>query len=218
MENGILSRVFLKSLSENEIDNFISILNKNPLPKEKGNKVTIDLTKNVELKDNPLLVNSSSNYWLKPIGVSDDIIPWDRKFDEIDTDLHFSKVRPSGVKKGDILISYAVGHKNILSIYKVKSDIKYTGKKNDRWPYYVVGENLTPFYGSEWNNHGITITNQKKEVLKNGKINITPSGKNSYGSLMRGADKLRITPEFGQFLINKIVRIENELKTKANNV
>jgi HKD family nuclease len=218
LEDGILSRVVLKSLSESEIDDFISVLNKNPLPKEKGNEITVDLTKKIELKDNPLLVKSSANYWLKPIGVSDDIISWDRKFEEIDSDLHFSKLRPRGVKKDDILISYAVGHKNILSIYKVKSDIKYTGNKDDRWPYYIVGENLTPFYGSEWNNQGITISNQKNEVLNSGKFNITPSGKNSFGSLMRGADKLKITPEFGQFLINKIVNIENELKTKANNV
>ncbi len=218
LENGILSKVVLKSLKESEIDDFISVLNKNPLLKEKGNEVTVDLTKKIELKENPLLVKSNINYWLKPIGVSDDIIPWDSKFDEIDSDLHFSKIRPSGVKKDDILISYAVGHKNILSIYKVKSEIKYTGNKNDRWPYYVVGENLTPFYGSEWNKQGITITNQKNEVLKSGSFNITPSGKNSFGSLMRGADKLKITPEFGQFLINKIVKIENELKTKANNV
>ena len=55
-------------------------------------------------------------------------------------------------------------------------------------------------------------------MLKSGSFNITPSGKNSFGSLMRGADKLKITPEFGQFLINKIVKIDNELKTKANNV
>lgn len=218
LENGILSKVFLKPLSESEIDDFINILKNNPLKKEKTDEVSVDLTQKIELKENPLLVKNNINYWLKPIGVSDDIIPWNRKFDEIDSDLHFSKIRPSGVKKDDILISYAVGHKNILSIYKVKSGIKYTGNKNDRWPYYVVGENLTPFYGSEWNKQGITITNQKNEVLKIGSFNITPSGKNSFGSLMRGADKLRITQEFGQFLINKIVRIENELKTKANNV
>lgn len=216
LENGIISKVVLKPLTENEIDKFIDILKNNPLPKEKIDKIKIDLTKNLDFKENPFLINPKVNYWLKPIGVSDNIIPWSRKFDEIDSDLHFSKIKPSGVKKDDILIAYAVGHKNILSIYKVKSELQHTGNDNDRWPYFVVGENLTPFYGSEWNNQNITITNQKNEVLKIGKIKVTPSGKNSFGSLMRGADKLKITPEFGQYLINKIVRIENELKTKAN--
>lgn len=135
------------------------------------------------------------------------------------TYLHFSKTRPSGVKKNDILICYAVGHSNILSIYKVKSEIKSTGIENDRWPYYVVGENLTPYYGQNWNKQDITITNQKNEVKKLGKFLVTPSGaENTYGSLMRGADKLRLTPEFGEYLVNKIGKIDIEIKTKANNV
>ena len=50
-------------------------------------------------------VRSNVNFWLKPIGVSDNLIPWDRVFDEVDSDLHFSKQRPQGVKEGDILIS-----------------------------------------------------------------------------------------------------------------
>ena len=127
------------------------------------------------------------------------------------------RLKPVGVKIDDILISYAVGHKNILSIYRVNSEVKSTGIENDRWPYYVVGENLTPFYGQEWSNYGIGISNLKTEVLNNNLFDITPSGKNSYGSLMRGADKLRVTPEFGQYIIDKIVKIDNEIKTKANN-
>jgi hypothetical protein len=71
---------------------------------------------------------------------------------------------------------------------------------------YVVGENLTPFYGTEWNNYNITIANQKQDALNAGITKLTPSGKNSYGSLMRGADKLKITKYFAGFLINKIVK------------
>jgi hypothetical protein len=105
-----------------------------------------------------------------------------------------------------------VGHLNILSIYRVKSDVKNTGQDSDRWPFYVVGENLTPFYGQNWNSQNITITNQKNEILNKALFDITPSGKNSFGSLMRGADKLKLTPEFGQYLVNKVMRIDNEIK------
>ena len=217
LEENILSRVVLKPLTEKKVDQFLKILKKNPLPKN-TNPIDVDLMGEIPIKKNPLRVNDKINYWLKPIGVSGDPISFDEIFDEIDKDLHFSKLKPVGVKIDDILISYAVEHKNILSIYRVKSEVKSTGKKNDRWPYYVVGENLTPFYGQEWSNYGIGISNQKTEVLENGLFNITPSGKNSYGSLMRGADKLRITPEFGQYLIDKIVKIDTEIKTKANTV
>ena len=216
LESSILSKVVLIPLTESQIDVFIKILEKNPLPKE-NNSIEIDLTASIPIKQNPLSVNNKINYWLKPIGVSGDFISFDQIFDEIDNDLHFSKLRPNGVKINDILITYAVGHKNILSIYRVKSEVKTTDKENDRWPYYVVGENLTPFYGQEWSKFNIGISNQKDEILKNKSFDITPSRKNSYGSLMQGADKLKITPEFGQYLIDKIVKIDTELKTKANN-
>ena len=217
LESSVLSKVVLNPLTESQIDGFLKVLEKNPLPNE-SNPIVVDLTGDLSIKPNPLEVNNKINYWLKPIGVSGDFISYDRIFDEIDSDLHFSKLRPKGVKINDILITYAVGHKNILSIYRVKSGVKNTGIENDRWPYYVIGENLTPFYGQEWSKYNIGISNQKDEVLNNNLFNITPSGKNSYGSLMRGADKLKITPEFGQYLIDKIVKIDNGIKTKANNV
>ena len=82
------------------------------------------------------------------------------------------------------------------SIYRVKSESYKVLKTKERWPYYVEGENLTPYYGEQWQKYNITISELLKEV--NGIFNATPSGKNSYGSLMRGADKLQITPEYGQ--------------------
>lgn len=216
LESSILSKVVLSPLTESQINRFIKILEKNPLPKE-SNPIGVDLTGSLSIKPNPLNVDNNINYWLKPIGVSGDIISADQIFDEIDYDLHFSKLRPKGVKINDILIAYAVGRKNILSIYRVKSEVKTTGLKNDRWPFYVIGENLTPFYGQEWSKYNIGISNQKDEVLNNNLFDITPSGKNSYGSLMRGADKLKITPKFGQYIIDKIVKIDTKIKTKANN-
>ena len=218
LKNGILSKVIMKPLEESDVNKFLEIISNNPKGESNITPSKLDLAKGLKLRNNPFLVRKKINYWLKPIGVSDDLISWERIFDEVDSDLHFSKLKPKGVKEGDILICYAVGHLNILSIYKVKSEVKYTGNENDRWPYYVIGENLTPYYGQNWNSQGITITNQKNEVIDKGEFNVTPSGKNSYGSLMRGADKLRLTTEFGQYLIDKIALIDYEIKTKANNV
>ncbi len=215
LESNVLNKVVLKALSEKQIDDFLDVLKKHPLPK-KEHIIDIDLSKSLTFNSNPLKVPSKVNYWLKPIGVSGDFISFDMIFDEIDSNLHFSKTRPSGVKVNDILIVYAVGHKNIVSIYRVKSNVKSTQIKNDRWPFFVVGENLTPYYGQEWNKYNIGISNQRDEVVNKGLFDVTPSGKNSYGSLMRGADKLRVTPEFGQYLISKIVKIDTEIKTSSN--
>ncbi|SOE21226.1 NgoFVII restriction endonuclease [Spirosomataceae bacterium TFI 002] len=215
LKYGILSRVALEPLQRYHIDNFLSAILQNPIIQSDRTLTSLDLTENIKLKNTPFIPGKNINYWLKPIGVSTDLVPKNKVFDEIDTDLHFSKLKPKGVKEGDILICYAVGHLNIISVYKVKSEVKYTGNENDRWPYFVIGENLTPYYGQSWNQQGITITNQKKQVLEKGEFNVTPSGKNSFGSLMQGADKLRITPEFGQYLIDKIVSIDTVLKAKT---
>jgi HKD family nuclease len=209
------NNVVIEPITEIALTDFESKIKRVPKPQQ-NQKYDLNLIDGLRLKNNPLNISSSINYWLKPIGVSNNIIPRDRIFDEIDSDLHFSDKNPRGVKKGDILITYAVGHKNILSIYRVNSEIKNTGKAHDRWPFYVVGENLTPFYGTEWNNYNITITNQKQDALNGGITKLTPSGKNSYGSLMRGADKLKITKYFADFLINRIVKINDEISTMAN--
>ena len=215
IEEGILGKVVLEPIQRQHIDKFLIEVEKQSAP-PLTNECNLDLTKQIDLKTNPMEINNSFNYWLKPIGVSDDYIPWDTVFDEIDKDLHFSKLKPVGVKVNDILICYAVGYKNILAVYRVNSEVKSTGRKNDRWPYYVIGENLTPYYGQEWNKENITITNQKDEAIKLGKFNVTPSGKNSFGSLMRGADKLKVTPEFGQHVIKKVLEIDNQIKTRLN--
>ncbi len=217
IEKGILSKIVLEPIQSNHIDKFLIEVQKHPTLPPK-NECNLDLTELINLNTNPMEINNSFNYWLKPIGVSDDYIPWDTVFDEIDKDLHFSKLNPVGVKVNDILICYAVGHKNILAVYRVKSEIKSTGKKNDRWPYFVIGENLTPYYGQEWNTNNITITNQKGEAIALGEFKVTPSGKNSFGSLMRGADKLKVTPEFGQYVTKKIIEIDNEIKSRLNNM
>jgi len=177
--------VIFEPITLDKVSEFEKQIDSLPKPESKP-KDDLDLSSKLSIKTNPLHINTNVNYWLKPIGVSDNIIPWDMKFDEIDSDLHFSDKNPRGVKKGDILVAYA------------------------------VGENLTPFYGKDWNQYNITISNQKKEVLDDGLFDITPSGKNSYGSLMRGADKLKITKQFADCLIEKIVKINDEISTMAN--
>jgi len=216
IEHKLIEKIIHKPLTKKIVDDFWEQIKGNPLDSQ-ARKINLDLSSKFELKDNPFKLESKINYWLKPIGTNEENIPRSLVFDEVDLDLHFSKQRPSGIKVNDILIAYAVGHANILSIYRVKSEIK-TDANNDRWPHYVIGENLTPYYGQNWSTQNITISNQKETVLKKKLFDVTPSGKNSYGSLMRGADKLNITKEFGEYLINKIGLIDNKLKSEVDNI
>lgn len=211
IKNGIIDKIKYKKINEEKINSFITEIEKNPKPKIENNPIQLNLSNLFDTIENYFNVDNKTTFWLKPIGVTNDIVSLTRKFDEVDSNLHFSKLKPKGVKKGDILICYAVSHLNILSIYRVNSEIKNTENKDDRWPYYFVGENLTPNYGREWSKHDITITNQKNLILSQNLFNITPSGINSFGSLMRGADKLRLTNEFGSFILNKITKLDDNL-------
>lgn len=177
---------------------------------------SVDLVKSLNLKTNPLNVLETANYWLKPIGSAGNLISLSKKFVNTNEQLHFA-LNPRSIKKGDILITYAVGYKKVLSLYRVSSSVFNTGIIGDRWPHYVSGENLTRFYGNEWNNFNIHITNEKDYFTKTTKLNATPSGKNSYGSLQQGSDKLQITKEFGNYLVNKIVELNKEISFRKNN-
>ena len=154
----------------------------------------------------PKIENDSNvTFWLKPFGDSKNPISKTEKIGKGERGLNFAK-RPKSLKIGDIVICYAVGYQNILSIFKVKSDFKDNG--DDRWRYYVIGENLTPNYGKEWFKHGIKFTDEWNLILSQKLFNLNDS--NSYGCLMRGGCKLKITAEFGNYLYDKIKKIDNE--------
>lgn len=160
------------------------------------------------------------NFWLKPIGVSNNPVSEDRTFDQLTDNLHFSKQRPNGVKPNDILISYGVGTTKILSIYRVtsfptavtKEELAKVGNWLERWPWYVQAENLTPYYGRIWTNHNLHKNGLLQEYLAiNPHDPITAVGGKTLGALNFGKDKLKLAPEFAKFIINKVMVINNQL-------
>jgi|GEM_PF-443546 HKD family nuclease len=154
--------------------------------------------------------------WLKPVGHSEDHIQIGHSFAELNPRLHFSKRRPSSVKMDDILITYGVGVQSILSIYKVDSNPLFITEEDiengydERWPWYVFGENLTPNFGSEWWEHGITLKDLRNEFLsQNPNKPLTYVGGTTFGAFNFKADKLHLDQEFGEWLMNKVWAIEN---------
>jgi HKD family nuclease len=211
---NLFDHIVLQPLTRDLLTSFKNKIALNPLPSGKI-KVKLNLAKQLTLKPNPLNITATADFWLKPIGVTGDIVPWGEPRTDIHEQLHFA-VYPRAVKPGHIILTYAVGHTCFLSVYRVISEIRTTADSDDRWHYYVIGENLTPFYGSEWHQHYLTIGNQKNEALSKKLGNVTPSGKNSFGSFNRGADKLRITVVFANYVIDKMTSINNAIATRVS--
>lgn len=159
-------------------------------------------------------VDKEPLYFLKPIGTSEDpILVEDRHdFSDLHQNLHFSKKKPKGVTKGDIVITTGVGSGSLLSYFKVtgslfevtEEEIKQESWK-ERWPWYMEGQNRSCSFGSSWWEYDI----KRNDVLEEFRqlypdTPVTTSGNFSLGTLNFGNDKVQITKEFGEFLINKI--------------
>lgn len=209
MVNEIYRNVFLEKLDEMRLLEFKKLLDQNPRqkrPKEMG----LNLVKSLAVVPNPLHIAGKTTYWLKPIGVTGNPIKWGESFGQKEHPMHFHE-NPAGVRIGHIIIAYAVEHNNILSVYEVISQTRNTGIAGDRWPFYVIGRNLTPNYGHEWHQHNFTNRDQRTQAITLGKFSVTPSGKDSYGRLNLGGDKLRITMEFANYVIDKLMVINQQI-------
>ncbi|MBU4524130.1 MAG: phospholipase D family protein [Desulfomicrobium sp.] len=158
--------------------------------------------------------NTSPQYFLKPIGHSKSPILLSDQcdFSALHQNLHFSKKKPKGVMKGDIIITTAVGAGSILSYYIVTGGIYHVSKtdiENDpfleRWPWYVEARNMSVEFGKEWWKHDIKRQEILNEYLKKFKdVPVTNAGGFTLGTINRGNDKVKITEEFGKFIISRI--------------
>ncbi len=158
--------------------------------------------------------NTDPKYFLKPVGVSEApiLLKDQRDFSDLHQNLHFSKRKPKGVQKGDILITVAVSAGSLLSYFKVTGGLQEVTEDEilredwkERWPWYMEGRNQSPEFGGQWWLYNIQRTDVLNEFLqKYPGMAVTYAGGTSLGTLNFGSDKVRITKEFGDFLIEKI--------------
>ena len=162
--------------------------------------------------------NTEPQYFLKPVGVTESpiLLEDQRDFSKLFQNLHFSKRKPKGVRKGDILITVAVTAGSLLSYFKVTGGLQEVTASEiqrdpwkERWPWYMEGKNQTTKFGAHWWIHDI----QRKDVFNEflelyPGVPVTSAGGFSLGSLNYGSDKVKITKEFGDFLISKIEEIK----------
>jgi len=213
LESSILKYIEIDNITKTDIYKLVEFTNSylEQKPNTEIREIDLDLSSYLTIN----LTNhfdESVNYWLKPIGVTEHPIETSRKFDEIEFDLHFSKLRPTGVKINDILICYGVGTGKVLSIYKATTlPIKVSEEEIEeedwkkRWPWYIKGENLTIFYGANWPNYNFNIGLLANEYLNQNVSNhILANGSKSLGGLNWGKDKLRLSIGFAKFMIDKV--------------
>ncbi|RCS27251.1 hypothetical protein DUT90_09125 [Polaribacter sp. WD7] len=149
-------------------------------------------------------------FWLKPIGVSENPITENQKFSDLEVELHFA-VNPKAIRVNDIIIAYGIGAKRILTIYKVKTiGAKFTENEQSeewmkRWSYYLTGQNLTPDFGKVWMKKSLYASNLISEYLENNPTEfITHNKSKGLGALNFKKDKIRLESDFASFIMNKI--------------
>ncbi|WP_019229973.1 phospholipase D family protein [Sedimentibacter sp. B4] len=171
-----------------------------------------DASKFMNMK--PSKKSSNVKYFIKPIGSTDK--PYIDKV-VMSTDIYFSKVYPTAVTENDILICYAVGNGRLLGYYQVTSEKALTVPNPDeiRWPHYVESDCLSQLYSDHWWNFELVLGVLEKEFTElYVDKSITNRGGKTLGGLKYGLDKIQLTVEFAQFIINRIDDICNQDNNK----
>ncbi len=149
--------------------------------------------------------NGTLKYYLKPVGTSQNPFIEPMVIKENDY-LGFSK-NPKTMQKGDVLLLHSVGSSSIVGYYVIASDEAVYNKNddNDRWPWKVEAECHSVKFSSTWWNYDFKTKALIDEFLKlNHDKHITVAGGDTLGGLQWGRDRLQITKEFAQFIIDKI--------------
>lgn len=150
-------------------------------------------------------------YWLKPLGRDHKPVPETAFYGETKRKITFSKKgRPTGVKEGDILIAYSIGTMQLISVFVAGNDddrgelTKFLIPGDDKWPYYIWCKNETSQYGASWSKKKLSLHSLRDEFLRcHPTSTVLPSG-NKMNALQWGADHVRTTAEFGEFVVNRM--------------
>jgi hypothetical protein len=159
--------------------------------------------------------------FLKPWGTKDEpVLKSNREtFGGIEDQLDFPKGRPADLRVGDLVVAFGTGSRCVLSVYRVlrppqerAADEQLRDPHAARWPWFVPGQNITPRFGASWWEQDLTIDElgDEYEALHRG-APLTAAGARSFGAFNYGAGRLRLNPEFGEYVLNRLLKIESRL-------
>ncbi|WP_338032561.1 hypothetical protein [Clostridium manihotivorum] len=191
-----------KNLSKEQITSIIKKIDdySNLLEWETEAKVDLKVSEFIEYKNN--ISYSNKRFFLKPLGSAQEPFSTSRSLSSDVENIHFSKRRPASVRVGDILICYAVGSGKLLGLFEVIEEPMNSRIENDRWPWFVKAKNLCVTYSESWYHYENTVSSVQSSFKMD--TAITYVGGKTLGALKRGADKIQLTEEFANHIINII--------------
>jgi hypothetical protein len=81
---------------------------------------------------------------------------------------------------------------------------EFANPGDERWPNYIWCKNLSPEYGLRWPQKNLTLIDLRTEFARRyPKSTVVPSG-NKLNGMQWGADHIKCTPEFAEFVLNRI--------------
>ena len=179
--------------------------------KEEIESPTIDVSF-IDMIGRPAITETGITYWLKPLGRDHKSVPDTAFYGEARHMITFSKRgRPTGIRKGDILIAYSIGTMQLISVFVAGNDnergilTEFPIPGDDKWPYYIWCKNESTQYGANWSKMELTLHSLREDFLRlQPTSTVLPSG-NKLNALQWGADHVRATPEFGEFVVGKMM-------------
>lgn len=196
-----INKVSSHALTNEELHNIIVKIDSYTKNSGEPAAPKINLEINNLIKHKVIESKSDVRYFIKPVGFSDEPFEPSRILSSDIEAMHFSKRRPNSVRVGDILICYGVGSTKLLGYFEVISE-PYIWNEDYRWPWEVKARNLCPKYSQTWYKFDNTLSNIQASF--DPKLPITYVGGRTLGALQFGADKIRLSDEFAQHVINII--------------
>jgi hypothetical protein len=148
-------------------------------------------------------------YWIKQLGLTDNKIQ--------PTDLcGFSRTidfgsRPTGIKIGDQLFVYAVGHKYLYAQLEVLSvpfeghpEEFVTGVRNSDYPWLLFCRNLDKTFSDLWFDYKIDLLELAKQYHAETGSPVTTEDSENLNAIMNRKSYVRLQEGFVQYILQKM--------------
>ena len=177
----------------------------------RGLRVKPQLQSDVDLieiiKPSQTLNGRGVTWWLKPLGTIDSPVQSSVKFDQSPFKVTFAK-GVGNIKKGDVLIVYAVKSQKIIAIYMATEQRGKNSLQNQRWPYFVECNNVTTRFGAEWSSINLTLSSLIETYLKKNTTKVIHHSSRDLAVMKRGLDRLTLDSDFASFVVDEVMKRE----------
>ncbi len=150
----------------------------------------------------------SRSFSIKTIGIPGEEPELRQLFTLPNLTVEFAR-QPNSIKIGDILIVHRIGVAKVVYVAECQSAAREATAKEiieqpfmDHWHWTMKLGNLAPIYGRHWAEYNVKPFTLVREYNR-----LYPHDKVRLGALQFGSGHLNISPEFGAFVLQKIIDI-----------